>query len=276
MHPGPIRDILTLGGGIFSGVLSGVFGVGGTVISTPVIRVLGASALASVGTTLPSVIPGAASGTIRYHHEQLIDWHLVATVAPTGVVAAVAGSLLTDHVPGHGHPLMLATAALLAFSAWRMARPSHRPAPQLPGIADARESGESRPPPTSIQPVSSWRLIAVGLVAGLLSGLLGIGGGVILVPGLHQVARRSLKQSVATSLACVGIFAIPGTLTHGLLHQIDWGFALLLSVGIVPGARIGANLAIRAADKRLRQAISVFLGVVAVIFATGEVLAWIH
>ena len=273
MHPGPIRDILTLGGGIFSGVLSGVFGVGGTVISTPVIRVLGASALASVGTTLPSVIPGAASGTIRYHHEQLIDWHLVATVAPTGIVAAIAGSLLTDHVPGHGHPLMLATAVLLAFSAWRMARPPKRPAHQSAGGTGVAESG---PPPTSLQPVGRWRLISVGLVAGLLSGLLGIGGGVILVPGLHQVARRTLKQAVATSLACVGIFAVPGTLTHGLLHQIDWGFALLLSVGIVPGARIGANLAIRAADRRLRQAISVFLGVVAVIFATGEVLAWIH
>ena len=273
MHPGPIRDILTLGGGIFSGVLSGVFGVGGTVISTPVIRVLGASALASVGTTLPSVIPGAASGTIRYHREQLIDWRLVAVVAPTGVVAAVAGSLLTDRVPGHGHPLMLATAALLALSAWRMARPSQRTVPQLSGNAEVEESG---PPHGVMQPENRCRLIAVGLIAGLLSGLLGIGGGVILVPGLHQVARTSLKQAVATSLVCVGILAVPGTITHGLLHQIDWRFALLLAVGIVPGARIGADLAIRATDRRLRHAISLFLGAVAVIFATGEVLTWIH
>ena len=66
MDPGPLRDGLTLLAGFATGVMSGLFGVGGAVISTPAIRVLGASATVAVGTTLPAIIPGAVSGTARY------------------------------------------------------------------------------------------------------------------------------------------------------------------------------------------------------------------
>ncbi len=119
-------------------------------------------------------------------------------------------------------------------------------------------------------------MLAAGTFAGLLSGLLGIGGGVLLVPTFNQLAHRELKTSLATSLACVALFAVPGSITHALLGEIDWRFALLLAVGIVPGARFGAALAIRARDHRLRVAVAAFLGLVAVVFAVGEMasLLW--
>lgn len=275
MDPGPLRDLLTAVVGTGAGVLSGVFGVGGTVISTPGIRLLGASAIASVGTTLPSVIPGAVSGTVRYARSGLIDWRIVARAAPLGVVASVAGALLTDLIPGNGHPLMLATAALLAFTAWRMAVPRgvHRHTPGDEADADVRTP--SGPPPAA-QPVSGAVVALVGVISGLLSGLLGIGGGVVLVPGFNQYARLDVKQSIATSLVCVGVFAIPGTITHGLLGEIDWRFALLLAVGIVPGAQVGAALAVRARTRTLRVVVSTFLAGVAVLYAVSETVAWVH
>lgn len=95
----------------------------------------------------------------------------------------------------------------------------------------------------------------------------------ILVPGLAQVAGFELKQAVATSLACVGLMAVPGTVTHALLGTIDWLFALALTVGMVPGARIGATLAIRAAHRRLRLVVGVFLGVTAALYAAAEAAA---
>src|SRR4051794_27303456 len=113
MDPGPLRDGLTLLAGGATGVMSGLFGVGGAVISTPAIRALGASASIAVGTTLPSIIPGAVSGTARYMREQLIDFEIVRWTAPAGVVFAVVGSRLSKAVPGNGHILMLFTAALL-------------------------------------------------------------------------------------------------------------------------------------------------------------------
>src|ERR1700712_1499283 len=115
MDPGPVRDVLTLASGVATGAMSGLFGVGGAVISTPAIRALGASAAVSVGTTLPAIIPGAASGTVRYAREHLIDWRLVRWAGPAGALGAVLGSLASDAVPGHGHVLMLLTAALLGF-----------------------------------------------------------------------------------------------------------------------------------------------------------------
>src|SRR4029453_19037052 len=120
---------------------------------------------------------------------------------------------------------------------------------------------------------TTLRLAAVGTLAGLLSGLLGIGGGTVMVPGFTQIPGLPLKRAIATSLACVGIFAVPGTITHALLGNIDWRFALLLTVGIIPGARLGAALTVRVADRRLQVVVGAFLAATAVVYAAGEIVA---
>lgn len=264
-----LHAVLTVLAGACTGVLSAAFGVGGAVISTPAIRLLGVSAALAVGTTLPSVLPSAATGTWRYSREGIIRWDVVAWAAPAGMAAAVAGSLLSKVIPGDGHWLMIATAVLLGFTAWRMARVPRTPAvPETDAVAAPVEP--TRPDRRHDRPAV---LMAIGTAAGLLSGLLGIGGGVAMVPGFTEVARIPLKTAIATSLACVGIFAVPGSITHGLFGDIDWRAAALLSAGVVPGARLGAVLALRAGDRRLRLAVAAFLGVTAVVYAAGEVLA---
>ncbi len=256
MGTGPLRDVLSLLLGVLTGVLSGAFGVGGAVISTPGIRALGATAKEAIASTLPSVLPSAISGAHRYRAEGLIDWRTIALVTPPGMVASVGGALLVDVLPGNGHPLQIVTAMLLAFSAYRMgAKPAVPKASHLDG------------------PPRRGPLVAIGVLAGGLSGLLGIGGGTLMVPALTQWARLSLKEAIATSLACVGIFAIPGTITHTVLGHIDWGFAIWLSIGVVPGARVGSAIALRTSDQRLRVAVSVFLGIVAIIFGVAETIA---
>jgi len=268
MEPGLLRDILTLLLGVATGVMSGAFGVGGAVISTPGIRVLGASALVAIGTTLPSILPSAASGTLRYTKEKLVHWRAVALTAPVGMAASVGGSLLSRVVPGEGHLLQITTALLLGLTALRMARGA-RVDPTTP---DAPPAEPEPPEPAPTRPIV---FAAVGTAAGLLSGLLGIGGGVVMVPGFNQIAHLPLKISIATSLVCVGIFAIPGTLTHAAIGNIDWRFALILAVGVIPGARIGASAAIRATDRRLRLSVAGFLGTIAVVYAGGEIAALI-
>jgi uncharacterized protein len=254
MHAGPLRDVLTVIAGTGTGALSAAFGVGGAVVSTPAIRALGASAAIAVGTTLPSILPSAVTGTVRYSRDKLIEWRVAAWTVPAGVAASVAGSLLSDAVPGNGHWLMVLTAALLGFTAWRMARPTKEVA--------AHERHDSAPV-----------LVAIGAAAGLLSGLLGVGGGIVMVPAFTEIAGIPIKTTVATSLVCVGLFAVPGTITHALLGGVDWRFALWIGVGVIPGARLGAAAASRAADIHLRRAVALFLGVIAVIYATGELIA---
>jgi uncharacterized membrane protein YfcA len=284
MHPGLARDALTLGVGLMTGVLSAAFGVGGAVLSTPGIRLLGASAFVAVGTTLPSILPSAVSGTLRYARDDLIDWHVVVWTAPVGVVSAVLGSLASHAVPGNGHWLMVMTAFFLGVTAWRL-RPrsasmrsggegTHAVPTRATGDAAAADAvGSTLAPGTAYGTASRFACAAVGSAAGALSGLLGIGGGVVMVPGFTEVLGMPIKRAIASSLVCVGVFAVPGTITHAALGDIDWRFALLLAVGVVPGARLGAVLAIRADDRRLHSAVALFLGALAIGYGTAEIIA---
>jgi uncharacterized protein len=120
---------------------------------------------------------------------------------------------------------------------------------------------------------SRQRLVLLGTFAGGLSGLLGVGGGVLMVPGFNQVLGMPLRTAIATSLVCAGAFAVPATITHAILGTIDWHVAILLTVGAVPGAHLGASMSIRFSDRRLRIAVAVVIGIVAVTYATGELVA---
>lgn len=253
MDDTPLHALLTIAAGVVTGMLSAAFGVGGAVISTPAIRLLGVSAAFAVGTTLPSILPSAATGTWRYTRERLVRWQVVAWTTPAGILAAVAGSFLSQEVPGDGHWLMILTAVLLGVTAWRMVH--------------------ERPPPPPDHRTHRGVLVGVGAAAGLLSGLLGVGGGIVMVPGFAEVARIPLRSALATSLVCVGLFAVPGTLAHWHVGDVDWRTAILLSIGVVPGARLGAQLAMRAGEARLRQAVAGFLGLIAVVYAVSEATA---
>lgn len=279
MGVGLARDLITVVLGVGMGVLSGLFGVGGGVLSQPGMRALGVEPLIVIGTALPVIIPGALSGTVRYTKEALIRWPAVIATVPTGLFAAVIGGVASDHVPGDGHLLQLFTAALLGLSARRMSRlPSDAPPPRPDeplAETDAPEVPDHAPLTTA--PHGDRALVriyaAIGVVAGGLSGLLGIGGGVVMVPAFVQFARMGVKEAIATSLVCVGSFAVPGTVTHVLLDHVDWRVAVALIAGVIPGARLGAVLTIRANDKRLRATVGIFLGITAVLYGIGELNA---
>lgn len=277
MDVGPLRDAITVVLGAATGLLSGLFGVGGGVISQPGMRLLGVVPLTAIGTALPVIIPGSATGARRYAREGLIRWPAVAATIPVGMVAAVGGGLAAEHVPGEGHLLQLATAGLLGLSSHRMGRSSSPVAgdedePLAETDAPEAPAGPSAGAPSSEGPRLA-PFVAIGLLAGGLSGLLGIGGGVLMVPAFIAVGGLPVKPAIATSLVCVGAFAVPGTLTHALQDHVDWRAAAALAVGVVPGARLGAALAIRANDRRLRLVVASFLGLTAVLYAAGELRA---
>lgn len=269
-----VELLLVLGVGFFTGMLSAMFGVGGAVVSTPAIRALGATPVEAIGSTLPSIIPSAISGSLRYHREGLIRARVVLWTALVGAIAAVGGALLVNLVPGGGHPLMILTAALLAFTAIRTGQSPRRPDP-----ADAEEPAPGSdadlaltPDPAGERRLEWWRLATIGLAAGLLSGLLGIGGGILMVPAFVGWVRLPIKEAIGSSLACVGILAVPGMITHAALGHIDWAFALPLCVGVIPGAQAGARLTIGASDRTIRISVAVVLGTIAVIYAAGEII----
>ena len=265
MDPGPLRDALTVAAGVFTGMLSGAFGVGGAVVSTPLIRALGASATIAIGTTLPSVIPSSISGSLRYGREHLIAWLAVAWTVPAGMVCAVGGALATKIIPGNGHIQQIVTAGFVGFTAWRTYA-SGRAEQRRPIVPrPTEEIGTTRADKTGF--------VSIGIGAGALSGVLGVGGGIVMVPAFNQLMKMTLRQSIATSLVCVGLFAIPSTITHAAIGDIDWRIAFFLTIGVIPGARIGSAMTIASSDRRLRNAVALFLAILAVLYAAGEIFA---
>jgi len=286
----PWQTILTLAAGLATGVLSGMFGVGGAVVSTPAIRVLGATPLEAIGSTIPSIVPSAVSGSLRYRREGLIIGRVAGWTLTAGLAATVGGALLAGTVPGEGHLLMIFTAALLAFTAYRLAlAPRAAPAPAPNPSADVEDPvGDLATPtadltrarddePDRSSPLARrdevWRLALIGVGAGAVSGLLGIGGGVLMVPAFASWVRLTVKESVATSLVCVGALAVPGMITHAVLGNIDWAFAIPLAIAVIPGAQLGAQLAIRSSERGLRLTVAIGLGSIALVYGVGEILA---
>src|SRR5207237_7128461 len=136
-------------------------------------------------------LPSAVSGTRRYARSGLVNLRVVMLTSFTGIVTAVAGSLASHRVPGHGHVLMIATAVVVGFTAWRMARASSpdeeidEAEPEtLEALTGLDAEGGDGPPP--VPAGGSWRFAVTGVAAGPLGGLLGPGGGPRLVPRFPQ------------------------------------------------------------------------------------------
>jgi len=232
----PIRFIIAALSGLAAGVLSGALGVGGGILAQPALRLLlGAREIVAVATPLPMILPTALTGALTYRKAGEVDLRAAGWMALPGGLGAIAGALLTKVVePG---VLLVLTAALLAWQSANVIRGGrvHEVAPHnVPG----------------------WRFAVLGLGAGTLSGLLGIGGGLIMVPVLAGFVGMPLKRALGTSLVAIVAIVVPGTVVHAILGHVHWGLFLALTLGAVPGARIGARLALAAREHRLR----VFVG----------------
>jgi uncharacterized membrane protein YfcA len=106
-----------------------------------------------------------------------------------------------------------------------------------------------------------------------VSGLLGIGGGLIMVPILTGMLGMPLKRTLGTSLAAIVALVVPGTIVHAALGHIDWAIFAVVTVGAVPGARVGARIALRTRASMLRLVVGSFLLVVAIAYGANEAAA---
>lgn len=287
MHP--IAVIGALAVGFLSGLLSGAVGVGGAVLSTPGVRLLGGSPIVAVGTTLPAIIPSALVGTLNYFRARLINFRIVLMAAAPGVVASMAGAV-TSEVVG-GRLLMFVTAGLVAENSLRMMRDAlrikrsreggtsdnTRPVSSISAGADAADqqveiSSEERVSSFDDIPKFRWWVVSlIGLGAGFVSGLLGIGGGIIMIPAFYRLLKMPVKQVVATSLAVVGILAVPGSITHAYLGHIDFAIAGLLALGVMPGAFLGSRFTVGSDEMVLRFAVAAVLALIASGYILGEI-----
>jgi uncharacterized membrane protein YfcA len=249
--------------GLIAGLAATLFGGAGLgALAQMGLRALGVGPIGAIATSLTVIFPSALLSTARYRGSGLVRRDAVLTVGAAGLPFAVGAALLTDQVPGSGHGQQLLIAALLIVGSSRMlwsaraaAVPEHHPSRAVPHRTRRR------------------RLIGTGLVAGTLSGALGLSGGIVIVPALSEFAGFSARQAVATSTLIVALLAFPSAITHGFLGHIDWVLAGLLAVGVVPGVVIGSSITLRAHDRTVRQIFGGALLVLGLLYAIGEFVA---
>jgi uncharacterized membrane protein YfcA len=237
MAPWPF--VVAAGAGI--GVLMGLFGVGGSSVSTPVLSLLGASGLVALASPLPATIPAAVLAALTYIREgetrpRAAMWSLVG-----GVPATVVGALLSPLVGGQA--LLVASGIVLVVVGLRVVRPIE---------TAAREIGTVR---RQNRPL----LMAASAGVGLFTGLLANGGGFLLVPLYLLVFGLRMRQAVGTSLVVIAVLSLPTLATHWALGHIDWALAATFGAGLLPGALVGGRLAHLIAGPSVRRAFGVFL-----------------
>jgi uncharacterized membrane protein YfcA len=242
--------------GLVAGILSGLFGVGGGIVMAPGIRiVLGGDPLVAIATPLPAILPTALAGAVTYGRAREVDIRAAGWMIAAGLGGSVGGATLTALV--HPQLLLMAIAVLLGW--------------QAIGVLRGRSSGRASSRATGPIPY-----LAIGLVAGLLSGLLGIGGGLVMVPLLSGWLGVPLKRVLGTSLATIVALVIPGTIVHAALGHIDWLICLTLIIGGVPGASVGARIGLGARERTLRILVGSFLLLVAAGYGARELVALVR
>ncbi|MGI6679258.1 MAG: sulfite exporter TauE/SafE family protein [Dehalobacterium sp.] len=112
--------------------------------------------------------------------------------------------------------------------------------------------------------MSILSIILLGLVAGILSALLGVGGGIILVPGMMYLLKLPIKIAVGTSLAIIIPTSIMGVYQHHLNGNVNWKVMLLISAGAILGAYIGAILNEHLSADTLRKIFAILLIIIAI------------
>ena len=296
--------------GVFVGVMSGLLGVGGGTIMVPIFRLaFGMSPLASTATSLFAIIPTSISGVVAHARAKTCVPKLGLALGVGGAVMSPLGVWLASVSPGWlvicVAAIVIGFSAFKMFKkavkcapapragragAARAAGPnaaeqraacasnatsssSNAAAPQA-ACAGAASAQSTTPKPVPDQPILSRKQYlqgaCIGLIAGLASGYVGVGGGFIMVPLMLAVLDIPMSLASGTSLIAIMILAIPGVIEQGLLGNIEYLAGIAIVVGSIPGALVGARLVRVVPERQLRFIFGGFLLVAAVMLMLNE------
>jgi len=253
---------LSLGLGSVVGLVLALTGAGGGILAVPLLVFglhLRMAEAAPVG--LLAVGLAAALGALLGLREGVVRYRAALLIGCTGMLIAPLGVGLARRLPNT--PLMLAFAAVLGWVAWRHLRQGARGA--------AAPAGR---PVCAMDPATgrlSWRtpcalaLAGTGALSGLLSGLLGVGGGFVIVPLLSQLSDVGMRGIVATSLAIIALVSVGGVFGAATQGALAWSVALPFAAGAALALLAGRQLGARLAGARLQQAFGAVAGAVALL-----------
>jgi uncharacterized membrane protein YfcA len=230
------------------GLTLGMLGAGGSILTVPVfVYVLGFDAKAAIAMSLPVVATTSLVGAAGHWRAGNVDSRAVVAFAPLAMLGALAGARLAALVSGPAQLAILGTVMLAAGGLMLRDGAVRDRAEAVPAAKAGRRA----------------LLVLSGLGVGVLTGLVGVGGGFLIVPALVLVGGVPMKRAVGTSLVVIALSTLTAFVAHHGEVSIAWRVVVLFTALTVGGALIGTRLVRAVPARALRSA----FGVVVVLLA---------
>ena len=277
--------------GVGVGVLSGLLGIGGGTVMVPLFRLaFGMEPIAATATSLFTIVPTSISGMWKHAKNKTSLPRVGIVCGLTGACLSPVGVWAANVSPGWA--IMGAAAVVVMYSSFTMLKKAlaapkggaakatgDAAAASLAATAPVAASGSSaagaqaaplEAPAIKLTPKYVAKVALIGVVAGFMSGYVGVGGGFIMVPLFVSMLGIPMRLASGTSLTAVCILAIPGVIEQAVLGNIDYMVGVAMMVGSIPGAIVGANLVKRVPERALRFAFALFLLLMAALLVANE------
>ena len=268
-----INVLLMVGLGGLVGFLSGLFGVGGGFLMTPLLMMLGIPATVAAASDSNQIVAASASGCYAHFRARTIDFRMGLLMLVGGVIGGTVGVQLikilrrlgeADFVITVVYVLMLGGIGSYMFFESLTALRGRRPAVAGAKPSIYRRAVEALPCrvsfPRSKVTISALMPVLLGTLVGVLAAIMGVGGGFIMVPVMIYLLRMPMHVVVGTSLFQILFTCVNVTVLQSYLnHTVDFMLALLLLLGSVVGAQIGVRVGRRLKADQLKILMAVIV-----------------
>jgi uncharacterized membrane protein YfcA len=239
-----IESYLAIPGAIAIGISLGLLGSGGSILTVPVlVYLVGQDEKLAIAGSLFIVGSIAAAGSLQFLRSGLIQWRSVLVFGIPGMAGTWLGAYLASWVPGATQLALFAVVMLVA--SWLMLKP--------PDLEETDRTARA-----------AWKIAADGLAVGVVTGLVGVGGGFLIVPALVLLGGLGMRQAVATSLVIIALKSFSGFYKYiDVLEQqslaLDWRTLLLVTALGIAGSFAGSHFAKRMPQEKLKVGFGYFL-----------------
>lgn len=239
--------------GFLVGLIAAMLGIGGGVLLVSILHIiLGLNIHEAVGTSLFIIIFLSTAAAISYFKQGLVRWKLALIFEVGSTPGAILGALTSDILPSQW--LKTIFSILLFYVAYRMWRRKK----------NQKTSNNTSKNPENLDISRIPTIIGLGVIAGFLSGLLGIGGGIVKVPVMNLILALPIHNAVATSTFMISITTLTGSISHLLLKNIQIQSGLLIAPSAIVGSIIGTRISTKIRGKTLSKIFAVCLILMAV------------
>lgn len=245
--------VITLLLSVLIGVSLGLLGGGGSILTVPILAyVAGLDAKEAIAASLFVVGVTSAVSAVSHARAGRVRWRTGLFFGAAGMAGAFVGGLLGGRVPG--------TILMIAFGLMMLAT-------AVAMIRGRRDPGTA--PVDRELPVA--KVVVEGLVVGLVTGIVGAGGGFLVVPALVLLGGMAMPVAVGTSLLVIAMKSFAGLAGYLTSVQLDWPLVLGVTAAAVLGSVVGARLAGRVPEEVLRRGFGIFVLLMGVVVLVQEV-----